>query len=210
MSATASPPPPEASPGGRPGVYAKGRERREQILDRTLAVYHERGLEGTSLRAIGEAIGVSHAALRHYFASREQLLVEVLREADRRGVEFAEQSGGGAVDFMLRGADYNARIPGLMALYRTMSAQALEQGNEVSRDFFAERYAYLRRSLITIFESARAQGTFRADIPLEEAAAIVIATSDGLGMQWLLDPAVPMRSAMHLLDRLFGEASDLD
>jgi len=185
----------------------KGERRRRQILDRALGVFHERGLEGTSLRALGEAIGVSHAALRHYFPSREQLLLEVLREADRRALDFAEQSGLGAVDFVLRGADYNMRIPGLMALYNTMAAGALEANNTSSREFFVERYDHIRRSLAAVFEIGCAQGTVRTDISIEDAAALVIAACDGLATQWLIDPRVDMRSAMHLLDRLLGTSS---
>lgn len=197
--------------GGRVSVdgatLTKGERRRRQILDRALSVFHERGLEGTSLRALGEAIGVSHAALRHYFPSREQLLLEVLREADRRALDFAEQSGQGAVDFVLRGADYNMQIPGLMALYNTMAAGALEASNESSREFFVERYDYIRRSLVAVFEVGRAQGAVRSDVSIEDAAALVIAACDGLATQWLLDPRVDMRSAMRLLDQLLGTSS---
>lgn len=191
----------------RRGPYPKGMRRRQQILERALTVFNERGLEGTSLRALGEAIGVSHAALRHYFDSREELLLEVLREADRRAIEFAEESGRGAVDFVLRGADYNMRIPGLMALYNTMSAHALETGNEHSRAFFVERYDGVRRALATIFEVGQEQGTVRRDIPVDAAAALVIAACDGLATQWLIDSRVDMRGAMHLLDRLLGTSS---
>jgi AcrR family transcriptional regulator len=45
-------------------------------------VFRERGADGTSLRRIAEAIGVSHAALLHYFDSREQLLVAVYAHAE--------------------------------------------------------------------------------------------------------------------------------
>ncbi len=185
----------------------KGERRRRQILDRALDVFDERGLEGTSLRALGEAIGVSHSALRHYFPSRDDLLLEVLREADRRALAFAEESGRGAVDFVLRGADYNMRIPGLMALYNTMAASALQKGNEYSRAFFVERYDFIRCSLVAVFEVGRAQGSVRDDISIEDAAALVIAACDGLATQWLIDPRVDMRAAMHLLDRLLGTSS---
>jgi TetR/AcrR family transcriptional regulator, transcriptional repressor of aconitase len=198
---------PEPASDGRRGPYAKGMQRRQQILDRALEVFNERGFEGTSLRALGEAIGVSHAALRHYFPSREELLLEVLREADRRAIEFADRSGAGAVDFVLRGADYNMAIPGLMALYNTMSAHALETNNEHSRAFFVERYDTVRRALATIFEVGQAQGTVRTDIPVDAAAALVIAACDGLATQWLIDSRVDMRGAMHLLDRLLGISS---
>ncbi|MCK6079393.1 TetR/AcrR family transcriptional regulator [Microbacterium sp. EYE_5] len=188
---------------------AKSERRRRQLLDRALSVFNERGLEGTSLRALGEAIGVSHGALRHYFPSREHLLLEVLREADRRALEFSEESGKGAVDFVLRGADYNMRIPGLMALYNTMAASALERDNVTSREFFVERYDNIRRALVTVFEVGREQGTIRSDISIEDAAALVIAACDGLATQWLIDPQVDMRSAMHLLDRLLGTSSTI-
>lgn len=195
----------QAEPDGE--VLTKGERRRRQLLDRALGVFHERGLEGTSLRALGEAIGVSHAALRHYFPSREHLLLEVLREADRRALEFSEESGRGAVDFVLRGADSNMRIPGLMALYNTMAAGALEEGNATSREFFVERYDNIRRALATVFEVGRAQGTVRTDISIDHAAALVVAACDGLATQWLIDPRVDMRGAMHLLDRLLGTSS---
>lgn len=194
----------------RRGPYAKGLQRRQQILDRALAVFNERGLEGTSLRALGEAIGVSHAALRHYFDSREQLLLEVLREADRRAIEYTAESGQGAVDFVLRGADYNMRVPGLMALYNTMAALALEKGNEHSRTFFVERYELIRRELATIFEVGRERGAIRSDISVDLAASLVIAAFNGLATQWLIDPRVDMRGAMHLLDRLLGTSSTDD
>ena len=50
-------------PGSR-GRYPKGVKRRQEILDRAIEVFAEVGFEGSSLRAVGEAIGVSHAALR--------------------------------------------------------------------------------------------------------------------------------------------------
>ncbi|SDD93145.1 TetR/AcrR family transcriptional regulator [Auraticoccus monumenti] len=206
ISDPTQPTPAPATPSRR-GPYAKGVQRRQQILDRALTVFDERGVEGTSLRALGEAIGVSHAALRHYFDSREQLLLEVLREADRRALEAAEESGLGAVDFVLRTADYNMRIPGLMALYTTMSAQALESSNERSREFFVERYASIRGALTNIFEVGRQQGVSRPDVPVDLAAALVIAACDGLATQWLIDSRVDMRGAMELLDRLLGTSS---
>ena len=56
---------------GRRGSQPKGVARRQEILDRAIEVFRERGAHGTSLRKIAEAIGVSHAALLHYFDSRD-------------------------------------------------------------------------------------------------------------------------------------------
>jgi TetR/AcrR family transcriptional regulator, transcriptional repressor of aconitase len=88
-----------------------------------------------------------------------------------------------------------------------MAASALESGSEASREFFVERYDHIRRALVTVFEVGRAEGTVRDDISVEDAAALVIAACDGLATQWLIDPRVDMRAAMHLLDRLLGTSS---
>jgi len=47
--------------------------RRQQILDSAITLLAQRGVDRASLRTVGEAIGVSHAAL-HYFSSRYELL----------------------------------------------------------------------------------------------------------------------------------------
>src|SRR5690349_11618012 len=77
-------------PGSR-GPYPKGVRRRQEILDRAIEVFAEAGFEGASLRAVGEAIGVSHAALRRYFDTREELFLEVLREKDRQALAEARE-----------------------------------------------------------------------------------------------------------------------
>ena len=64
--------------------YPKGVRRRQQILDSVIALLAQRGVDRASLRTVGEAIGVSHSALRHYFSSRDELLVEAYRTHEAR------------------------------------------------------------------------------------------------------------------------------
>ena len=82
MSTEDAPAPPPRI--GRAGSYSKGIARRQEILDRAIEVFRERGADGTSLRRIAEAIGISHGALLHYFSSREELLVAVYEHAEHR------------------------------------------------------------------------------------------------------------------------------
>ncbi len=194
-----------AGPRAR-GRYPKGILRRQQILDRTIEVFAELGFEGTSLRAIGEAIGVSHAALRRYFDTREELFLEVLREKDRQALADARESGLESTDFAAHLDAYAQRTPGLMALRHSMVARALEPGNEHSQAFFVERYESLRHQAELILQVARSRGTVRSDVPPETAASLVIAAMDGLSTQWLLDPRVDMHQGMALLELLLGPA----
>lgn len=194
----------EVSPGAaRRGAYEKGVRRRREILDRAIEVFAERGAQGTSLRAIGEAIGVSHAALKHYFASREELLVEVYRAAEERSiVADPVPEGSSVVGLMTHAARRNHGVPGLVQLYSTLVASALESGHEDSRLFFSARFEGLRRLLAALVRDEQHAGRIRADIDPEAAAALVIAASDGLQTQWLLDPAVDIEKSLGLLESL--------
>ncbi|MEU0527472.1 TetR/AcrR family transcriptional regulator [Streptomyces niveus] len=194
--------PPEQKGPAKRGPYSKGLARRQQIIDEVLSVYDRLGFEGTSLRAVGEAIGVTHPVLKHHFGTREQLFLEVLREHDRRFIDAASESDGTFVDLIQRSAEHSMRVPGLMALLNSMVAHALEAGNDRSRAHFSERYADLRRDIVTLLEEGRAAGSVRSDIPLNEAASLVLAAADGLSTQWLLDKGADLRSGLLLLERL--------
>lgn len=53
-------------------------ERRSEILGAAASIFAERGFDGTSTSAIALKCGVSKALLYHYFASKEEILFEML------------------------------------------------------------------------------------------------------------------------------------
>lgn len=180
--------------------YAKGVARRQEILDRAIEVFADKGAEGTSLRAIAETIGVSHAALLHYFGSREELLVEVLREGERRHSD--PRGEDEVVGSMIRAAERNVTIPGFVALYTTLLAGSLEADKEYSREFFAARFARIRDRLAELIRIGQREGTMRRGVDPADMAALVIAASDGLQTQWLLEPDVDIARSLALLERI--------
>ncbi|SFR93628.1 transcriptional regulator, TetR family [Microbacterium sp. cf046] len=184
----------------RPRSYAKGVARRQEILDRAIEVFADKGAEGTSLRAIAEKIGVSHAALLHYFGSREELLVEVLREGERRRSDPRDK--GEVVGMMVRAAERNVTIPGFVALYTMLLAGSLEADKEYSREFFSARFARIRAQLEELIRIGQDDGSIRRGIDPASMAALVIAASDGLQVQWLLEPTVDIAKSLALLERI--------
>jgi AcrR family transcriptional regulator len=184
------------------GPYAKSALRRQQIIDKVLTVFDDLGFEGTSLRAIAETIGVTHPVLVHHFGTKEQLFLEVLRAHELRFTTSVPPEGEGLADALRRAAEYSTRTPGYMALLNSMVARALESGNDLSREYFAARYADLRSGLLHELEAGRAAGTIRSDIPLETAAALLLAAADGLSTQWLLDKSVDLADGLVLLEKL--------
>ncbi|WP_343246231.1 TetR/AcrR family transcriptional regulator [Streptomyces sp. SID5785] len=59
-------------------------DRRVRLLEAAVDHVTAHGIADLSLRGLGAAIGVSHRMLIHYFGSKEQLLVEIVRAAERR------------------------------------------------------------------------------------------------------------------------------
>jgi AcrR family transcriptional regulator len=188
------------SQGSERRSYRKGVERRQQILDHAIELFAEHGVDGASLRSVGEAIGVSHAALRHYFSSRDELLVEVYRAHEQQVATGTEDDG--AVENIARSADRNRGIAGLVALYATLSSDALQEQHPASREFVRERFDRVRSELTARIVEGQRAGRIAADIDATDAASLVIAASDGLQIQWLLAPeTVDVRRSLELLER---------
>jgi AcrR family transcriptional regulator len=202
----------EKAHAGRQGrrSYPKGVRRRQQILDSAIALLAQRGMDRTSLRTMGEAIGVSHTALRHYFSSRDELLVEAYRAHEARAAGDAPPAADeSAVGLIIEAAERNRSIPGLVELYATLTTDALQEQHAVTREFVRGRFQSLRADLAARIESGQRAGRIAAGIEPRDAAALVIAASDGLQIQWLLDPgAVDVGRSLALLERLFPGAAD--
>ena len=67
----------------RGGTGRAGDETRAQILDVALRLFTERGYEGTSIRDLSDALGMTKSALYYHFPSKEAIVMAVVDE--RRG-----------------------------------------------------------------------------------------------------------------------------
>lgn len=59
-------------------------ERRRQLLDALVTEFAAGGVGDRSLRDVAAAVGTSHRMLLHHFGSREELLLAVVEEVERR------------------------------------------------------------------------------------------------------------------------------
>jgi AcrR family transcriptional regulator len=59
-------------------------ERRQQLLDAVVEEFAEGGIGDRSLRDIAAAVGTSHRMLLHHFGSRDELLLAIVEEVERR------------------------------------------------------------------------------------------------------------------------------
>jgi len=182
---------------GRAGSYSKGIARRQEILDRAIEVFRERGADGTSLRRIAESIGVSHGALLHYFSSREELLVAVYEHAESpKGDESEDREPERSVHVMTNAAIANLEVPGLVQLYSTLVATALEGETGPAKEYFTARFERVRCSLEAKLREDQESGLVRRDVDPARTAALIVAASDGLQIQWLLEPSIELKETL--------------
>jgi AcrR family transcriptional regulator len=60
------------------------RSRRGQLLDKLVDEFAANGIGDRSLRDVAAAVGTSHRMLLHHFGSREDMLVAIVEEVERR------------------------------------------------------------------------------------------------------------------------------
>lgn len=61
-------------------------DRRQALLDAVIDDVGRNGIGGRSLRDLAAAVGTSHRMLIHHFGSRDELLLAVVEEVERRQV----------------------------------------------------------------------------------------------------------------------------
>lgn len=176
------------------GQYAKGAERREQIIQTATDVFATEGFEGTALKRVAELVGVKEATLFHYFRGKQELLTAVLAERDRRSLAASEPAEIG-LRLLVPVAERNRKEPGLTTLYAVASATANDPGHD-SHPYFQERYAMIVEELAADVVRRQEAGEVRGDVPAEKLARLVVAAFDGLQLQWLYDKNVDMADGL--------------
>lgn len=192
----------------RRGSYAKGVARREEILESALDVIGRKGYQNASLKEIAEVVGVTPAALLHYFGSKEELFTEVLRKRDEHdGLDPAfldpDAARAGFIDVIR----HNTQVPGLVALFSRLSVDAADPAHP-AHQYFLDRSERLRETFV---ESFGPGGQGRPVLDPDTLARVIQAASDGLQLQWMIDPTIDMPAIMEaLIDALYPAASPAD
>jgi AcrR family transcriptional regulator len=66
-------------------------ERRQALLDALVDEFAKRGIGDRSLRDVATAVGTSHRMLLHHFGSRDELLLAIVDEVERRQIALMQE-----------------------------------------------------------------------------------------------------------------------
>jgi AcrR family transcriptional regulator len=163
---------------------------RQRLLRSALEAFAAHGYQGSSLAKIAADAGLTTAGLLHHYASKEELLTAVLVERDRLdGARFrlGGFTGLEALDRLLELVRHNAASPGLVQAFTVLMGESVSEQHP-ARNWFRDRYPRRRANLASALEAGIDAGEIRADVDYQSLAAEIIATIDGLQVQWLLNP----------------------
>lgn len=170
--------------------YSKGAARRQEIIQTAMEIFSTVGYNKSSMLEISEKSGLTRAGLAHYFPTKESLLTAVLdwREKEDGRRFMGNRDDIDPLDFfrrLLTLTAHNATIPGLIALYMILSAEA-SAPDHPAHDYFVERY---KRNAANMTKGIRKAIDAHIAIPgldADDFAVRLTAVMDGLQTQWLL------------------------
>ncbi|BDZ46127.1 TetR/AcrR family transcriptional regulator [Naasia aerilata] len=168
--------------------YAPGRARQQQILAEATRAFGRAGFDGVTVQEIAEACGISRQGLLHHFASKEDLLMALLRQRDEADEELFRRTladSGSPFRAILAVVRANAAAPAITAMFTQLAAEAIRPEHP-AHDFFRGVYTRIHTDLRGTLMDMQREGTLVASIDPDQLASGLIALRDGLALQLFL------------------------
>lgn len=191
----------------RRGPYASTPARRAQIVRAALSSIAEHGYERASLRDIAARADVTHAALLHHFASKDELLLAALAQRDADDEEFARHIMESRVpaEQVLSGVLANEFAHPEQSRNWLAITVAATNPEHPAHEFFTARRERMRSHL-----SSRRIGTAEDgnELTADDKVTMLMAMIDGLRIQALMDPEHDMLSLLEVFMRLIATPAE--
>ncbi len=176
-------------------TQAQRRQTAERgILDAAMTVISERGINGMSFAEIGTVSGYSRGITSHYFGTKENLLVSLLRDVGERFNDalrtpiYEEAKGLDRliiyINLYLDRARTRPKVARALQLMRAESLTAPPPFQKAVQEANLAAFASLRDMLVT----ARADGSLRKEIDIDAHAGLIVGGLRGIVGQYLADP----------------------
>jgi AcrR family transcriptional regulator len=176
-----------------------------------MEVFGEHGFRGGTLHQVAERVGGTPGAILKLFGSKENLLIAVLQHwgAVTSQLVGVDNRGYARLEGFKRLMSYHREHVGLLQLYTKMAAEATTPEHP-AHDFMVNRYRTTLEDMRQVFADGTAQGRFRpmTEDEINHEAQFLLATMDGLEIQFLLDPNADLENAFSVyVDRLLTRLS---
>jgi TetR/AcrR family transcriptional regulator, repressor for uid operon len=164
----------------------KAEIRRREILDAAQACFERRGFHGSSMGEICAQAGMSPGGLYRYFPSKESIIA-AMADDERRGATLAFEAVRSSDNFLLALSQLCEKFaeaygdPSRAAFAAELLAEAVRNPKfaEVAR----EAEGRIRHEVADLLRAGQAMGHVDATLDADEAAAVLMAAADGLGLR---------------------------
>ncbi|MDM4763418.1 TetR family transcriptional regulator [Galbitalea sp. SE-J8] len=167
-------------------------DRRSELIDAAFRVVSRDGMGAATTRAIVAEAGMPLASFHYAFASRDELLRELVEHV-------LDAESLAAASTLRLGSDIRASIVAALTAY--VDELAADPSRELAmfeltqyalrtpalRHLAAEQYARYRATVAGVLEAGAAHARVRWTLPLDDVARLVVAFTDGITFAWLAD-----------------------
>jgi AcrR family transcriptional regulator len=174
------------------GNYAVTAARRESIIDAALEIFGKSGYNGSSVKQVALAVGMTEAGVLHHFGTKSNLLIEVLRVRDDASTHFIPTETSSPLDFVsgwLNLMAFNISQPGIVDLFTKLAAESTDVDHP-AHTYFKDRYVFVSKFCEEYFDRLSASGYMTPESDSRTLSIALIALADGLQLQWLHDRSV--------------------
>lgn len=174
--------------------------RRQAIAEAAIALFHSQGFEATTVEQIARSAGVSAPTVFKYFNSKQEILLEMIREADRHAVlDLRDQIShfDDPVDALchLESLLISYSLEVLPApLWRELLPLILSNDREGLPQAYREMNAALQGQIASVLGELQRQGKLRADLDVQ-LTAFLLNDYSHLQLLRLVSSAEPDREA---------------
>lgn len=192
---------PDAQPGAKP---AKSAQTRALIVETALRLFHERGFDKTTMRAVAGEAGVSVGNAYYYFASKEHLIQGFYDQ-----VQSLHAAAAGSI--LAQEREFESRLRGTLlawldvaAPYHEFAAQFFKNAADPASPLspFSAESAGAREASIGIFQEVLAGAGIKVPPDLRaELPYLLWLYHMGIVLYWVHDDSVAAAHSRQLVDR---------
>jgi AcrR family transcriptional regulator len=142
--------------------------RRDEILAAAATIFARQGISNTTVRDIGDEVGILSGSLYHHFSSKDEIVEEIIRAALDPDIELDVALAHSRVDpltaireLMTRALRFTHDHPDVAAIISNSRHELLETARF---DFIRARGTVIRAAWVEVIERGKVDGVFRGDL----------------------------------------------
>jgi len=170
-------------------IRKSAEDRKREIVETAIRLAGELGPDRVTTQRLADEVGLTQPAIFRHFPTKADIWAAVGREivsvldmnrAAATGLRPADQLRM----LVTRQLGFVARTPAITAI---LMSRELHAENEALRKHFSKVMADRRAVFASLIAQEQKAGYFRDTVVPEDAAAVILATIQGLAMRWSLE-----------------------